>query len=148
MKLRFLCSTRRRWLIADADATVCTLGQLQDSADRALASGETIRAVRLAGSALECAEILLLTHRRFDARAIGGFRLAAELLARALELHGDRTLACQVIGGSIATLKALDLESRPSGEAGKACLELLHCLQRGTPGGQSASRVRHGGLQG
>lgn len=125
MKLRFLCHARRHWLMQDAEATVHTLRQLQGVARRALAGADTDKAIRLAGSSLECAELLLLTHRRVDAASIADFRQSAELLASALETGGSRNLACQVTGGSIATLQGLDSTADLSGPVYAACIGLL-----------------------
>jgi len=125
MKLRFLCHARRHWLMQDAEATVHTLRQLQGIAGVALARADMDKAIRLAGSSLECAELLLLTHKRRDAASITAFRQSAELLASALETSGSRILACQVTGGSIATLQGLDSATDLSGPVYAACVELL-----------------------
>lgn len=137
MKLRFLCPERRRWLIQDVDAAAYTRQQLQDIAARALSSGDTHGAIRLAGSSLECAELLLLTHRQVNSGTVAAFQASSELLSRALETSGSRTLACQVVGGSIATLQGLNADSETVEHIRLACLTLLATLHDGDRGART-----------
>lgn len=131
MKLRFLCPERRRWLMQDIDAAAYTQQQLQDIAARALSSGDTPSAIRLAGSSLECAELLLLTHREANTGTVAAFQASSELLSRALEASGSRKLACQVVGGSIATLQGINADSETVENIRLACLTLLSTLHDG-----------------
>lgn len=131
MKLRFLCPARRRWLLRDAEATSHTLQQMQEIARLAMLCGDAEKATRFAGSALECGELLLLSHRRVDATCIADFRRSAELLGSALEMSGSRSLVCQVMCGSIATLQDLGAVGEEAAQVYDACRALLSRLHHG-----------------
>lgn len=144
MKLRFLCPERRQWLMQDAHAAAYTQKQLQDVATQALSCGDIPKAIRLAGSSLECSELLLWTHQQANTVTVAAFQASSELLIRALVQSGSRRLAGQVVGGSIAMLQGLNADAETSELIFHACLSCLSTLHHGDlrPGADMAGHRR------
>ncbi len=125
MKLRFLCSNHRNWLVSDSEATHASWLSSYSQAELLLNAREDIKAVNYAGSALEAAELLVFTHARQTGRDILRFADSAVLLCQSLIQVGQPRLACGVIGGSIARLEELLLQGIERTTVLSACQRLL-----------------------
>jgi hypothetical protein len=125
MKLRFLCSNHRNWLISDSEATHASWLRSSGQAELLLNAREGIKAVNYAGCALEAAELLVFTHARQSAPDILRFADSAVLLCQALIRIGQPRLACGVIGGSIARLEELLLQGIERTTVLNGCQRLL-----------------------
>lgn len=125
MKLRFVCSTHRRWLESDIGAAqACWLSSYNQALGLSNAL-EKVKAVNYAGSALEAAELLIFTHGRYGARDIHRFIDSAVLLCHTLSGIEQPRLVCGVIGGSIARLQELLLQGIERTTVLQGCHRLL-----------------------
>ena len=125
MKLRFLCSNHRNWLLSDSAATHASWLRSASQAELLLSASEGIKAVNHAGCALEAAELLVFSHARQTAEDIVRFADSAVLLCHALIRVGQPRLACGVIGGSIARLEELLLQGIERKTVLNGCQRLL-----------------------
>lgn len=125
MKLRFLCSTHRKWLESDSRAAQANWLISYSQAVDLFNARESVKAVNYAGSALEAAELLLFTHALRSARDIRRFTDSAVLLCHALRGIEQPRLMCGVIGGSITRLEELLLQGADRTTVLQGCQRLL-----------------------
>ncbi len=133
MKLRFICSSQRRWLESDSEATRATWLRSYDQAAGLSDLNDKEKALNYAGSALEAAELLVFRHARQAEADITRFVDSAVLLCRWLIRSGQPRLACGVIGGCIARLEELMFSGTERGAVLAGCQRLLRVGDDGTP---------------
>jgi hypothetical protein len=125
MKLRFLCSTHRKWLESDSEAAQARWLSSYSRAQDLFNGQNNFKAVNYAGSALEVAEILIFTHGQNAAQDIQRFANSAVLLCQLLREIEEPRLVCGVIGGSIARLEELRLQGTERTAVLEGCQRLL-----------------------
>lgn len=125
MNLRFLCSTHRKWLESDSSAARTYWLSSYSQGVGQFQAGENVKAVNHAGSALEAAELLLLTHAQRSAPDIHRFTDSAVLLCHALRAIEQPRLLCGVIGGCITRLEEVLLEGANRTTVLQVCQRLL-----------------------
>jgi hypothetical protein len=125
MNLRFLCARHRAWLEQDPRAAQTVWLRAYDTARNLRAEGESERALRHAGAAVEAAVVALSRDGARETRSLDRFTDSCVLfLANLRELRQDRT-ARTFLGAAVQHLSDMMAAGAPRGEVMLACQRLL-----------------------